>query len=206
MNTPKRVSNQCCHRGNCRHKSEAVFEWENFCRQHFIEVCYLRLDQIAEQIRRKEFRGAVCESSRRLLLECTRQVASEAFSARRLNNLDRSRLLDILFFASNLANRLRRSKRISHLVPVRLINPAQKTTWIEDTVTQNLSKHGAMLRCTHAYESGETVGLMRLDTGDRALARVVWRERTKFAQHKLAVEILNSANFWNWQPEARGSL
>ena len=124
--------------------------------------------------------------------------------ARKLNNLERSRLLHILLFAADLMNQVRRSGRIPRLVPVRLINGPHSDTWIEDTVTQDLSKHGAMLRCTHPCAEGETLGLVRLDTGDRAIARVVWRERDKFAQHKVAVEILNCSNFWNWRVEAGG--
>jgi len=135
------------------------------------------------------------------LTECMRQVASEALWALQLNNLERSRLLHILLIASELTGQLRRSGRVPRLVPVRLINEPERETWVEDTVTQDLSKHGAMLRCTHPYAKGETLGLVRLDTGDRAIARVVWRKRDKFAQHKMAVEILNDSNFWHWRAE-----
>jgi hypothetical protein len=162
------------------------------------------LDEIAGRIGQKELHGCLPESVRSFLAECTSQVASEALCTRQLNNLERSRFLDILLFASDLMSQLRRSGRIRRLVPVRLIKGPQNDRWTEDTVTQDLSKHGAMLRCTHLYTKGETLGLVRLDTGDKAIARVVWQERDKFAQHKVAIEILNCSNFWNWRVETRG--
>lgn len=193
-----------CSRTSCGQTSEAALERNQLCRRHFIETCYARLDEIAGQIRQKELDGSTPESVRSFLAECTTQVASDALSRRPWNNLERSRLLDILFFACDLVSQLRRSGRIPRLVPVRLINSPLTDTWIEDTVTEDLSKHGAMLRCTHSHANGETLGLVRLDTGDRAIARVVWRERDRFSQHKVAVEILNCSNFWNWHVEPGG--
>lgn len=204
MNTRQPELVRSCSHVGCGRTSEAILEGKHFCRRHFIETCYMKLDKIAGQIRKKELRGCTPETILSFLSECTGQVASDALCTSQLNNLERSRLLDILLFACDLVNQLRRSGRIPRLVPVRLINGQQKDTWIEDTVTQDLSKHGAMLRCTHPYATGETLGLVRLDTGDRAIARVVWRERDRFAQHKVAVEILNRSNFWNWHVEVGG--
>lgn len=201
MSTEPQVPIRCCILTDCGSISEVALENKRLCRRHFIETCYARLDEIAEQIREKKVRGSVSESVRHFLAECTRQVVSEALCAPQLDNLERSRLLHILLFASELTSKLRRSERVPRLVRVRLINEPEKETWVEDTVTQDLSKHGAMLRCTHAYSKGETLGLVRLDTGDRAIARVVWRERDKFAQHKIALEILNDSNFWHWRTE-----
>ena len=206
MNPRQPASVRRCSRTGCGRASESTLERKQFCHEHFIETCYLRLDEIAGQIKQKELPGCTPEPIQRFLAECAGQVASAALFSRQLNNLQRSRLLEILLFSRDLVNQLRRSERIPRLLPVRLINSRQKETWVEDTVTQNLSKHGAMLRCTHPYAMGETLGLVRLDTGDRAIARVVWKERARFAQHKVAVEILNSTNFWNWQVEARGRV
>lgn len=204
MSTRQQVPMRRCIHADCVRLSEAELENKQLCRKHFIETCYARLDEVAEQIRQKKVRGSVSESVRHFLTECTRQVASEALCALQLNNTERSRLLHILLIASELTSQLRRSGRVPRLVPVRLINEPERDTWVEDTVTQDLSKHGAMLRCTHPYRKGETLGLVRLDTGDRAIARVVWQRRDKFAQHKIAVEILNSSNFWHWRAEIGG--
>ncbi len=195
---------RCCGHHGCDRASESTLERKQFCREHFIESCYVRLDEIAGQIRQKELHGCAPESIHRFLTECAGQVASTAMCAPYLNNLQRSRLLDILVFTRDLVNQLRRSERIPRLIPIRLMNAPHKETWIEDTVTQDLSKHGAMLRCTRPYTKGETLGLVRLDTGDRAIARVVSRQRARFVQHKVAVEILNRTNFWNWCVETRG--
>jgi hypothetical protein len=204
MNTRSQVPIRRCIQTDCEYLSQTALENKQLCRRHFIETCYARLDEIAEQIRQKKVHGSVSKSVRHFLTECTRQVASEALCAQQLDNLERSRLMLILLIASELTSQLRRSGRVLRLVPVRLINDPARDAWVEDTVTQDLSKHGAMLRCTHPYAKGETLGLVRLDTGDRAIARVVWRRRDKFAQHKIAVEILNSSNFWQWRAEIGG--
>jgi len=199
--TNLQVPHRPCIHADCASISDAALENKHLCRKHFIEACYARLDEIDELVRQRKLCESVSESLRHFLTECTREVTSEALCAPQLDNLERSRLLHILLLAADLTCRLRRSERVPSLVPVRLINDPEKETWIEDTVTQNLSKHGAMLRCTHPYASGETLALVRLDTGDRAIVRVVWRKQDKFAQHKVAVEILNYSNFWHGRAE-----
>ncbi len=199
--TNLQVRDRPCVHTDCTSLSEAALENKRLCRKHFIETCYARLDEIDELVRQRRLCESVSESLRHFLTECAREVTSEALCAPQLDNLERSRLLHILLFAADLIGRLRRSERVPSLVPVRLINEPDKETWIEDTLTQDLSKHGAMIRCTHPYASGETLALVRLDTGDRAIVRVVWRKQDKFAQHKVAVEILNYSDFWHGRAE-----
>jgi PilZ domain len=201
MNTVPKVPVSCCSFPSCPDASEVSLENKHFCRQHFIDVCYLRLDETAEDIKQRNLKRSSLESFRSFLAECLRQVASEALQSAQLDNQDRSKLLHILLYATELLNQLRRSERVARLLPVRLISDPHSVTWVEDTVTQDLSRHGAMFRCTRPYENGETLQLVRLDTGHKAMARVVWAEPAKFTQHKVAVEILNSSNFWNWREQ-----
>ena len=81
MNNPQRVSVRRCSHTDCCRTSEAVLESKRLCRRHFIDACYVRLDQIAEQIGQKKLHGSVPECSRSFLAECTSQVASEALCA-----------------------------------------------------------------------------------------------------------------------------
>jgi hypothetical protein len=195
-----------CERSGCTHLSEIELEQERLCRPHFIAKCYAKLDEIAERIKNKMVTGPAPAADRNFLAECTGQVTSEALRAFQVDNKDRAQLLHILVFANELICQLRRSERIPKLVPVRLIRDTPSDTWVEETVTQDLSKHGAMLRCTHPHARGETLELVRLDTGHRAIARVVWREYDKFSQYKVALEILNSPNFWNLRAETGSPL
>ena len=204
MNTVPKTPVPFCSIGSCLSTAEISLENKQFCREHFIEVCYLRLDETAEHIKQRNLKRSTLESLRTFLAECLRQVASQALQPAQLDNLDRSKLLHLLLYATELVNQLRRSERIARLLPVRLISDPHCVTWVEDTVTQDLSRHGAMFRCTRHYENGETLEVVRLDTGNKAMARVVWAQPDKFTQHKVAVEILNSSNFWNWR-EQQGS-
>jgi PilZ domain len=201
MNTVTKPSVPFCSFGGCSSASDVSLEDKPFCRAHFIDVCYARLDETAEHIKQRNMKRSTLESFRSFLAECLRQVASEALQPAQLDNLDRSKLLHLLLYATELLNQLRRSERIPRLLPVRLISEPQRATWVEDTVTQDLSRHGAMFRCTRSYENGETLELVRLDTGHKAMARVVWAEPARFTQHKVAVEILNSSNFWDWREQ-----
>jgi PilZ domain len=201
MNTMPNLSAPCCSHTNCLHPSEVSLENKSFCREHFIAACYHRLDETAEHIKQRNLKRSALESLRSFLAECLKQVASEALRPAQFDNEDRSKLLHLLLYATELINQLRRSERIARLLPVRLISDPHSVTWVEDTVTQDLSRHGAMLRCTRPYENGQTLQVVRLDTGHKAMARVVWAERDKFTQHKVAVEILNSSNFWNWREQ-----
>jgi PilZ domain len=190
-----------CSRAGCSRSSELRIENAKLCRAHFIESCYTRLDEISGRIRQKTLVGQSPAADRSFLAECTSQVASAALRACELNNQDRAKLFHILVFANELIGQLRRSERIAKLVPVRLIAGPQGEPWVEETVTQDLSKHGAMLRCTRPHNRGETLQVVRLDTGHSAIARVVWRQYDKFSQYKVALEILNTPNFWNWRAE-----
>ena len=203
MNTVPKTTSLCCDFASCASEPEVSLENKEFCRQHFLEVCYTRLDETAEQIKQRNLKRGALESLRSFLVECLRRVASEALQPTQRENQERSKLLHLLLYATELLNQLRRSERVARLLPVRLISAPRRLTSAEDTVTEDLSRHGAMFRCVNPHESGETIELMRLDTGQKALARVVWAEPGKFTQHKVAVEILNSSNFWNWR-EQRG--
>jgi hypothetical protein len=195
-----------CSRAGCGGSSELKLETEQLCLGHFVNSCYSRLDQIAERLKQKRINGAAPAADRNFLAECTRQVATVALRASQLNNEDRARLLHILVFANELIGQLRRSERIPRLLPVRLITRPHAAPWIEETVTQDLSKHGVMLRCTKPHNRGEMLEVVRLDTGHSAIARVVWGQYDKFSQYKVALEILNTPNFWNWRAETGSSL
>jgi hypothetical protein len=195
------ANHSSCSRAGCTRPSELQLENAQLCRAHFIEICYAKLDEIAERTKQKTGKGLVSAADRRFLAECTSQVASAALQASELSNHERARLLHILIFANELIRRQRRSERVPKLLPVRLITSPQGEPWVEETVTQDLSKHGVMLRCTRPHHRGETLQVVRLDTGHSAIARVVWRQYDKFSQYKVALEILNTPNFWNWRAE-----
>jgi hypothetical protein len=201
MNRNSTTNVSRCGAARCDRTSELKLEANQFCLAHFVSTCYGRLDEIAERVKQKQLQSAAGTADRSFLAECASQVASVALRTLELDNQERSQLFHILVFANELSGRLRRSDRITKLVPVRLITSPQSATWVEETVTRDLSKHGAMLRCTRPHNRGDVLEVVRLDTGHSALARVVWRQYDKFSQYKVALEILNRPNFWNWRAE-----
>ncbi len=184
----------CCSHPECTKTRVSALEARPLCRSHFISACYRRLDELADLIRQ----AAPPHSIRRFLAECASQAVSQALRVQDLSNQERAQLLDILLSAGDLLGKLRRSPRAIGFVPVRLCRSSSTQPWVEETVTQVLSKHGALLRCTRPYAQGGTLDLVRLDTGQTAIARVVWQETEECGLHKVAVEILNYNNFWNW--------
>ncbi len=187
-----------CNHPGCTNPRVCALEGLQLCMSHFISACYRKLDELAELIQQRDFKSTSVHPIRRFLVECTSQAVSQALKVQGIRNQERAQLLDILLSAGDLLGKLRRSPRAIGFVPVRLCGNSYNQPWVEETVTQVLSKHGAMLRCTRPYTQSGTLDLVRLDTGRSALARVVWQEREKSGLHKVAVEILNHNNFWNW--------
>jgi PilZ domain-containing protein len=190
------VNFRCSYPG-CTNSAVSALEARDLCISHLISACYRKLDELDNLIQQKDFKTATPQSIRRYLAECTDQAVSQALKVQDLSNRERAQLLDILLSCGELLGKLRRSPRIVGFVPVRLCGSSITQPWVEETVTEVLSKHGAMLRCMRPFAQGGTLDLQRLDTGRKALARVVWQEKEECGLHKMAVEFLNHSNFWN---------
>ena len=190
--------NRCGH-AECHEPSLAKLGEASLCRSHFITSCYERLDQITKLIEQKNISAADLSSSLSFAKECTSVVVSCALKTRDLNNQDRARLLDIVLSAAHVLTRLRRSPRVAICIPLRLIGDPLTDPRIEDTITQSVSKHGAMFSCGHPYAKGEIMDVVRLDTGRTAIARVAWHKPLAPEKHNVAIEILNKTDFWDWK-------
>jgi hypothetical protein len=190
------VNFRCSHPG-CRNSAVSALQTRDLCISHLISACYRKLGELDNLIREKDFKTASPQSIRRFLVECTGQAVTQALKVQDLSNRQRAQFLDILLSGGELLGKLRRSPRTAGFVPVRLCGSSITQPWVEETVTEVLSKHGAMLRCMRPFAQVGTLDLQRLDTGRKALARVVWQEKEKCGLHKMAVEILNHSNFWN---------
>lgn len=167
-------------------------------RARFISGSYRRLGELSELIRQNST-ALTRHSVRRFLVECFSEASSHAQCGEDLNNLERAHLLSIVLGARDLLNKLRRSPRIVRFVPVRLREGSSSEPYMEETVTELLSRHGAMFHCTRPCAKGEILELVRLDTGQKAIVRVVWQKKEVYGHHRVAVEILNHMNFW--EPE-----
>ncbi len=128
---------------------------------------------------------------------CTDAATSRVLRARELNNRERAQLLEMTLSAAQILTRFRRSPRVDQQIPLRLLGDALTNPRVENTIAQTLSKHGAMFSCRYPYGRGEIMDMIRIDTGHTAIARVLWHKPIAPGQHSAAIEILNSASFWN---------
>ena len=185
-----------CNLADCEQTVVSSLEGEALCRSHFISACYTRLDQYEEMQKGHNLSVSDSESMRRFIHECVRQADEIEHGARDLHNLERARLLHIIEEATDLGRHLRRSPRKAASVAVRLSCDKVGGAWEEDTETVLLSRYGASLRCDHPAKSGETVEVVRSDTGQKARARVAWQRPSGNESVRIGVEFVDCDNFW----------
>jgi hypothetical protein len=187
---------QMCSIADCDQAVAASLDGEAFCREHFISVCYTRLDRYEEIRKGPGLSATDTESVRRFIHECTRHADEMEHSSEDLDNLDRAKLLHIILSASELGRHLRRSPRKVATIAVRLSSEIIGSAWEEDTETVLVSRYGALVRCKHAAKAGETIHVIRADTGEKALARIAWQRPSGNDDIRIGVEFLASENFW----------
>ena len=188
-----------CSIADCSQAVAASLDGEAFCREHFISVCYTRLDRYDEIRKGPGLSATDTESVRRFIHECTRFADEIEHSAPDLDNLERAKLLHIILTASELGRHLRRSPRKVATIAVRLSSERLGGAWEEDTETVLVSQYGALVRCKHAAKAGETLHIIRADTGEKALARVAWQRHSGNSASedvRIGVEFVGCENFW----------
>ncbi len=187
---------ELCSIEGCGQANGASLDGEPLCREHFISVCYSRLDQYEDIRKGPGLSITDTESVRRFIHESTRQADEMEHAAQDLNNLDRAKLLHIILSASELGCHLRRSPRKVATIPVRLSSEKLGSAWEEDTETVLVSRYGALVRCKHAAKAGETIHVVRADTGQEALARIAWQRPAGTDDVRIGVEFMACENFW----------
>ncbi|HSZ19665.1 MAG TPA: hypothetical protein VK770_07730 [Candidatus Acidoferrum sp.] len=187
---------QECTIADCSQPVEATLDGRTYCREHFISVCYTRLDHYEEIRKGLGLSISDSESLRRFIHECTRQADVIEHTAMDLDNLDRAKLLHIILSASELGRHLRRSPRKAAAIAVRLSSEKIGGTWEENTETVLVSQYGALVQCKHSAKAGETLEVMRADTGEKAIARVAWQRPSGNSDVRIGVEFVSCENFW----------
>ncbi len=185
-----------CSRANCGQAAAASLDGEAFCREHFISTCYIQLDQYEEIRKGPGLSATNTDSVRRFIHECMRSADEIEHAGLDLDNLDRAKLLHIILSASELGRHLRRSPRKVATIAVRLSSERLGGAWEEDTETVLVSRYGALVRCKHPAKSGETIHVIRADTGEKVLARVAWQRPSGNDDTRIGVEFVACENFW----------
>ena len=192
-----------CNVAGCEQIVVSSLGGEALCCGHFISVCFTRLEQYKEMRKGHFLSIADEERMRRFTHECARQADEIGHAAADLDNLVRARLRLIIEEANNLSRRLRRSPRKSASVAVLLRCDTLGRTWEEDAETESLSRYGASVLCSHPAKPGEHLQIMRSETGQKALALVVWQRPSEDRNFLMGVEFMDCDNFWglDWAAE-----
>jgi hypothetical protein len=185
-----------CNTADCQQPVVSSLDGDALCRRHFIIVCYTRLDQYEEMRKSHSLSGSDSESMRRFIIECMRQADEIEHTTEDLDNLERARLLHIIETAADLGRYLRRSPRKAASIAVRLCCDKIGGAWEEETETVLLSRHGASLRCSRPADPRAFLQVVRLDTGQKAHARVAWQRPAGSEGSRLGVEFVDCDNFW----------
>jgi hypothetical protein len=185
-----------CTTTGCKENSIATMGVETLCRRHFIDSSYTRLERYEELRKRRGLNLVGAEAMRRFIHECSRQADEIEHTATDLDNLDRAKLLHIILTASELGRFLRRSPRKVAAIPVRLSCEKMGGAWAEDSKTVLLSRYGASVQCSHPAKPGESLEIVRFDTGQKVQARVAWQRHFENDSVRIGVEFVNCDNFW----------
>jgi PilZ domain len=185
-----------CSAEACAEVAVAPLDERQVCRAHFLAGAYAHLECIAAQIQEPQFHSQSGELASRFLEQCMRDATNIACAAEVLNNLERAQLLDILLWASELYGRLRRGRRVRARIPILVRSEEAQKPWEEKTETLQLSSHGFSFICRHEVRSGDALTCVRLDSGRRAGARVVWARCTESGENEAGVEFSTDEDFW----------
>ncbi len=95
----------------CEGAGVATLAQQDFCLNHFIELCYENLQRIDPRSQREGRLPVDLPALRAFIEECSRRALDVALHCENINNLQRGRLLDILLWAGELFLLLRAPSR-----------------------------------------------------------------------------------------------
>jgi PilZ domain-containing protein len=101
-----------------------------------------------------------------------------------------------LVFAAELGRHVRRSPRTVTSIAIQVRSETSGQRWEEQTETRLISRYGALAKCQHYLEIGESLSVVRLDNGQKAVARVAWHVRNQDGQPKVGIEFPDCDNSW----------
>jgi hypothetical protein len=180
-----------CTIENCAHKPIGVLEGRPFCGDHFILTCHAQLDTYYARFKERRWREVSLEAVSRFIQDSMKEA-----DRIRLDKVERARLLTVILSAADLGRYLRRSPRKELVIPVRLLSEEPQDQWQEDTETVTVSRCGALVRSQHSAKLDQRLSVLRPDEGLQARARVAWSPPKRETNPVLAVEFIDSDNFW----------
>jgi len=185
-----------CSALGCWRVAIASLEAHPLCRKHFIDSCEVELEAYQRRLKENRLGDVSPEMARRFVHQCMQQADNIERSARYLDDLDRERLLNLIVFVAELGRHLRRSPRTVTSIAIQVRPETSGQRWEEQTETRLISRYGALVKCQHYLEIGESLRVVRLDNGRKAVARVAWHARKQDGQPEIGIEFPDCDNFW----------
>jgi PilZ domain-containing protein len=185
-----------CSALGCWRVAIASLEGHPLCRKHFIDSCEAELEAYQRRLKEKLLGDVSPEMAKRFIHQCLQQADNIERSARDLEDLDRERLLNLIVLAAELGRHVRRSPRTVTSIAIQVRSETSGQRWEEQTETRLISRYGALVKCQHYLEIGESLSVVRLDNGRKAVARVAWHVRNQDGQPEVGIEFPDCDNFW----------
>ena len=193
------IANRCSMPG-CDQYSSTVFDLQQMCIKHFLSNCYEKLEVLSKNRHVWSVDAVARESARHIIQESAKCVGEISQKKSEISNLERARLLDIALWATDLKRQVRRSTRSASAIPIKLISGKPELCWEEETETLDLSRHGARTKCQHVVEKYDILKVVRIDTGMRMEARVVWGRRTARGTQEIGIEFVEPGDTFEQRP------
>src|ERR1700722_1094051 len=96
------LEDKICAVDFCEGAAMASLAQQDFCLNHFIDLCYENLQRIDPRGQKMDRANLDLASLRAFIEECSRQTLDVALHCEDIDNLQRGRLLDILLWAGEL--------------------------------------------------------------------------------------------------------
>jgi hypothetical protein len=103
------TSKENCKTDSCANSAVITLAGQELCLDHFFASCYERLDMVEPMVRGRSVEATEVQAVRAVLEECSNRALLISLRHEHLNNLDRSRLLEILLLCGDLQLLLSRS-------------------------------------------------------------------------------------------------
>ena len=96
------TSKEGCKTDSCANSAVITLAGQELCLDHFFATCYERLDMVEPMVRGRSVGATEVQAVRAVLEECSNRALLISLRHEHLNNLDRSRLLEILLLCGDL--------------------------------------------------------------------------------------------------------
>jgi hypothetical protein len=103
------TSKESCKTDSCANSAVIAWAGQELCLDHFFSSCYEKLDMVEPMVRGRFVDATEVRAVRAVLEECSNRALLISLRHEHLNNLDRSRLLEILLLCGDLQLLLSRS-------------------------------------------------------------------------------------------------